>query len=222
LSVETIAALADETAATLTTMDTALTDAQSFHDPDLQPHAVAERREALAADARAKAEQAISSITAQAESAAIKAAKNFEAGRPRIADDPAALIRAEQRWNHDVLPLLQAGAPIKGILKSADLDELLAIERFAGGYLRAAKLAAGPDNPLELDPEELPAAVNNRMALVLPEEERIAFEDGIRAADASQKLRAIQDLAIDTIRGRAQYAFSAGAHARSLAQNLRG
>jgi hypothetical protein len=222
MTVETIAALADETAAALEAMNAALTAAQTFHDPDLQPHAITARREALASEARSKAEQAIASITTRAESAAVAAAKKLESSRPRIADDPAALIRAEQRWTHDVRPLLEAGAPIKSILKDAGLDELLAIERFAGGYLRAAKLKAGPDNPLELEPEELSAAVNNRLAVTLPEDQRAAFEDGIRTAEAAARLSDIHGMAGDTIAGRAEYGFSAGAHARTLAIKLRG
>jgi hypothetical protein len=222
LSVETIAALADETAATLETMNTELTAAQTFHDPDLQPHAVQARRADLAEQARTTASEAIASITARAESAATTAAKKLDGSRPKIANDPAALIRAEQTWSYDVRPLLEAGASIKAVLKTASLDELLAIERFAVGYLRAAKLAAGPGNPLELDPDELPAAVNNRLASTLPEEERAAFEDGIRTADAAERLRNIQGMAADTIAGRTVHSFSAGAHARTLAINLRG
>jgi hypothetical protein len=222
MSVEAIAAAADDTAAALTTLETGLAEARTFHDPDLQPHAVTERREALAAEVRANAEQAIASITERAESAADAAAKKLDTTRPRIADDPAALIRAEQRWNHDVRPLLEAGAPIKAILKDADLDELLAIERFAGGYLRAAKLKAGPGNPLELDPDELAAAVNNRLAMALPEDQRTAFEDGIRTAEAAARLREIHGMAGDTIAGRTVHLSSAGAHARTLAIRLRG
>jgi hypothetical protein len=37
--------------------------------------------------------------------------------------------------------MLEAGEPIKAILRNADVDELLAIERFAGGYLRAPRSA---------------------------------------------------------------------------------
>jgi hypothetical protein len=222
MTVETIAALADETAAVLEAMNAALTAAQTFHDPDLQPHAITARREALAADARAKAEQAIASITTRAESTAVAAAKKLESSRPRIADDPAALIRAEQTWSYDVRPLLEAGASIKSILRDASPDELLAIERFAVGYLRAAKLAAGPGNPLELDPDELPAAVNNRLAVTLPQDKRAAFEDGIRTADAAERLRKIQGMAEDTIAGRLEHSFTAGAHARTLAIKLRG
>lgn len=222
MTTEAIAEAAEEIAATLATMEGALSEAQRFQDADLQPHAVAERREALAAEARAEATQAIAAVNARAESAAAAAAKRLEASRPKIADDPAALIRAEQRWTHDVRPLLEAGAPIKAILKDASLDELLAIERFAGGYLRAAKLKAGPANPLELDPEELAAAVNNRLSQALPEDQRAAFEDGVRAADAAAKLRELQGITADTIAGRTLHTFTAGAQARSLAIRLRG
>lgn len=222
MSVETIAALADETAAALSTLNTALTAAQSFYDADLQPHAITERREALTMAARTTAEQSIASITARIESAATASAKKLDGSRPRIANDPAALIRAEQSWNYDVRPLLEAGASIKSILREAGADELLAIERFAVGYLRAAKLAAGPGNPLELDPDELSVAVNNRLAATLRESERAAFEDGIRTADAAERLRGIQDMAADTIHGRTVHTSSAGAHARSLAIKLRG
>jgi hypothetical protein len=224
LSVETIAALADETAATLATMNTELTAAQAFHDPDLQPHAVQARRADLAELARTTASEAIASITARAESAATTAAKKLDGSRPKIpANDPAALIRAEQAWTYDVRPLLEAGASIKAILKTASLDELLAIERFAGGYLRAAKLAAGPGNPLELDPDELPAAVNNRLALTLPEGERATFEDGILTADAADKLQAIHEVAADTIAGRRPASdFEGRARALTLASRLRG
>ncbi|MET1152809.1 hypothetical protein [Arthrobacter sp.] len=223
MSVETIASLSDETAATMDTLKTGLAAAQSFHDPDLQPHAVQARRADLAEQARTTASESIASITARIESAAAASAKTLDATRPKIAaNDPAALIRAEQAWTYDVRPLLEAGAPIKTILRDASVDELLAIERFAVGYLRAAKLAAGPGNPLEMDPEELSAAVNNRLAATLPEGERAAFEDGIRTADAAAKLREIQGMAVDSIAGQTVHASSAWAHARSLAIKLRG
>lgn len=223
MTVESIAALSDETAATMDTLKTALAAAQSFHDGDLQPHALRARQETLATEARATAEQAVASTTERLESAAAAAAKKFEASRPRIANnDPAALIRAEQVWNHDVRPLLKAGAPITSILRDAGADELLAIERFAPGYLRAAKLTAGPGGVVEMDPEELAAAVNNRLAAVLPEGERAAFEDGIRTADAAAKLRNIQGMAVDSIAGQTAHLSSAWAQARSLAIKLRG
>jgi hypothetical protein len=223
LSVETIAGLADETAATLDTLKEALAAAQSFHDGDLQPHALQARREALASEARTTAGNALAGITARVESTATASAKKLDTSRPKIAaNDPAALIRAEQSWNYDVRPLLEGGAPIKSILRDAGVDELLAIERFGVGYLRAAKLAAGPGNPLEMDPEELSAAVNNRLVAALPEGERAAFEDGIRTADAAAKLREIQGMAADSIAGRTVHSSSAWAHARSLAIKLRG
>lgn len=223
MSVETIASLADETAATLDTLKTALATAQSFHDRDLAPHALRARRETLATAARTTASESIAGITARLESAAAGSAKTLDATRPKIAaDDPAALIRAEQAWRYDVRPLLEAGAPIKTVLRDASVDELLAIERFGVGHLRAAKLAAGPGGLVEMDPEELSAAVNNRLAAVLPEGERAAFEDGIRTVDAAAKLREIQGMAVDSIAGQTVHASSAWAHARSLAIKLRG
>jgi hypothetical protein len=223
LSVETIAGLAEETAATLDTLKEALAAAQSFHDGDLQPHALRARRETLATEARATAEQAVAGTMARLESTAVASAKKLDATRPKIAaNDPAALIRAEQSWNYDVRPLLEGGAPIKSILRDAGVDELLAIERFGVGYLRAAKLAAGPGNTLEMDPEELSVAVNNRLATALPEGERAAFEDGIRTADAAAKLREIHGMAAASIAGQTVHPSSAWAHARSLAIKLRG
>lgn len=219
MSVEAIASAADDTAATLDAVNSELVAARSFNDRDLQPHAIAERREALAAEARAKASTALADAAARVESAAESAAKKLESSRPRIADDPAALIRAEQRWNYDVRPLLEAGTPIKEILRGADVDELLAVERFAPGYLRAAK--AGPDNPMELDPQELGAAVANRLSQVLPEDQRPAFEDGIRAAAAAERFRQVHGMATDLLAGRAEHSFTAGAHARNLAIRLR-
>lgn len=223
MSVEAIASAADELAATLDTVKTELFAADRFNDPDLQPHAVHAKREALATEARIKATAAIEGITSRAGSAADAAAKTLEAMRPRIEDSPAALIRAQQAWDYDVRPLLEAGASIKTILRDAGTDELLAIERFGVGYLRAAKLAAGPDNPLELDPEELSPAVNNRLAMVLPEDQRAGFEDGIRAADAGAKLKQIHEVAADTIAGRRPTSDTeAYARARTLAIRLRG
>lgn len=222
MSVETIAALADETAAALDTMNTELGAAQSFHDPDLQQHAIQAKRAALATEARARAAQAITGISTRAESAAGAAAAKLEASRPHIADDPAALIRAEQTWNYDVRPLLEAGTPIKAILREASIEEVLAIERFGAGYLRAAKSAVGPGNPLELEPEEFGAAVNSRIASALPEERRAGFEQGVLAADAAATLRQIQGMATETIAGNTLYTSSAIAHARTLAIRLRG
>ena len=223
MSVETIAALADETAATLDTLKTAVTASQSFYDADLQPHALRAKREAQATEARTRATEAIAGIASRAGSAADAAAKTLEAMRPKIEDSPQALIRAEQSWNYDIRPLIEAGASIKSILREASTDELLAVERFGAGYLRAAKLKAGPDSPLELDPDELSAAVNNRLAMVLPEDQRAGFEDGIRAADAGTRLRQIHEVAADTVAGRRpSHDTEAYARARSLAIRLRG
>ncbi len=221
MSVESIAELAEETAATLESALTDITAAQRFQDPDLQPHALATKREEKTAHARAKASEALAAIRTRAESTAAAASEKLESTRPRLAEDPAALIKAEQRWNYDVRPLLEAGASIKTILKEATSEDLLAIERFAPGYLKATKLK-GTSNPMELEPEELSAAVNNRLTAILPEEQRSAFEEGVRTADAAEKLRKIHGMAADTIAGRTEYEASAGAHARSLAARLRG
>lgn len=223
MSVETIGELSEETAAVIETLNAELRTAQAFYDADLQAHANNTRREALVTSARTRATAAIESITGRAESTAASAAKKLAGLRPKIEDSPAALIKAQQAWDYDVRPLLEAGASIKTFLRDAGMDELLAIERFGVGYLRAAKLAAGPDNPLELDPEELSAAVNNRLAMVLPEDQRAGFEDGVRTADAVVKLREIHEVARDTISGRRPVGDTEGyARARTLAVKLRG
>lgn len=225
MTIENVAALADETANTMKAHEAALKDAQSFYDPDLKPEVVAQKRADLTAAARENSQQALAQLATRAETVAAKVIKAAEASRPRIDDtNAAALVRAEQAWNHDVRPLLEAGAPLKAIIREAGTDELLAIERYSKGYLKAQALKAGggPGNPLELQADELSAAINNRLSSVLPDSDRATFEEGIRAAHAVEQLKAIQEEAVTTVTSRNDYRPSAYARAASLAINLRG
>lgn len=73
-----------------------------------------------------------------------------------------------------------------------------------------------------MDPEELPAAVNDRLVETMPEGQRAGFEDGIRTADAVEKLRRIQGMAADSVAGQTMHLSSSWAQARNLAIKLRG
>lgn len=223
MTTEAIAALADETHALLENFNAAMRTAQTHHDPDLNFEALQRKRDELITTARAEAEEKLSSIQEKVQQASAAADKNLQAGRPRIPSEPAALIEAEQAWNYDIKPILEAGGSLKAIIREADVTTLLSIERFGRGYLQAAKVKAGegPGNPMELRPEELQDAVNNRLAVTLPEDQRAGFEDSVRASDAADRLLRIFPEANETIRGNVLYNFSAGAKARSLAIKLR-
>lgn len=58
--------------------------------------------------------------------------------RPRLdSESPAALMRTEQAWRGNVLPLLDKGVPLSEALRNADVDAVLGAERFAPSYFAA-------------------------------------------------------------------------------------
>lgn len=59
-----------------------------------------------------------------------------EKERPRIGDDPASLIRSEQKWKQTERQL-DAGIPLPRVIANADLDTVLAIEEWAPARLAA-------------------------------------------------------------------------------------
>jgi len=81
----------------------------------------------------------------QAELAALRQAATNEANRllsvsqavgPDL-KDAAALMRQEQGWRNNVLPLLEAGEPLPVALGHADMDAVHGAARFAPTYFRA-------------------------------------------------------------------------------------
>lgn len=217
---DTIVETADNIADIIRTTEDAVTETGQQRNPDLT--ADANRREAEARKEKIRAESVdwINRKSSAAELAITKAEQALRKTRPHINDnDVAALVRAEQRWNHHVRPLLDAGHPLKEILKIASVDDLLAIERFAGGWLTVQRMTT--DSPLEIEPQDLEQAVLNRMVTVLPDDQRAAFEDAVRAQHAGKVFQEVRELAVQAVSGSAHQAMSNWALAKTRTGRLR-
>lgn len=224
-SVETITTAAEEAAAHIQIHEEKLREVQNFRDEDLTPEANERKRAELVDAVKAESQQTLEDIRSKATKAAESAAKSFQGKRPQINDtDAAALLRAEQVWRYDVLPSLEAGTTLKAFVRNATPDQLLSIERFAPGYLAAQQVrnGEGPGNPLELEPNELQAAVYNSLATALPADAQSDFESGVRAAHAAEVFATVDSLASDALAGKHWNPTSAYAQARSAAIRLRG
>lgn len=195
----TIHSLATETAELVRTHQEGVTAARHFHDPDLTPDAIRRKRGEQEAELRSKSSATLAEVRNRLESALEANAKRAAALRPRIQEEPVTLIQAEHIWKYDVMPVLEAGETLKNFLRTASADEVLAVERFGRGYLAAVARRGG--NPLEFDPDELQAGVNNRLMLTAPEAQRQDFEDSIRAQSAGQRLQKAQELASQYFNG---------------------
>lgn len=197
-----------------------ITEAGQQRDPDLTPEANARKAEERKEKIRADAVDWLGRKSGAAELATTKAETALRKIRPSIDDNNvAALVRAEQRWNHHVKPLLDSGQTLKDVLRNASLDDLLAIERFSGGWLTAQR--ATVDNPLELDPQNLEQSIMNRMSAVLPPEQREAFEDAVRARHAGQMFKEVQELALQAVSGQAAAPLSNWGQAKSKVMRIR-
>lgn len=105
----------------------AITAAAAFRDPNFTDDANAQKRRDIE---KAVREQAAVNLADQRErvSGSLKLVRYAaEKARPRVVEEPASLIRSEQKWRQ-VQTQLQAGVALPSIIASADLPTLLAIE----------------------------------------------------------------------------------------------
>lgn len=177
-----------------------LANITGHRDDDLSPEALGKLQQERADKARADALAEVDKARKAAEAETSRARAAYEAARPTIPHEAADLIAAQQVWEYDVKPVLESGTTLKQFLKSATTAQVLAAERFAGGYL-TAKQSQGLGNPLEFDgPAELEAAAVGRLAMLTPESAQV-IEDGYRAAVAAEQFTQVADLAEAEIRG---------------------
>jgi hypothetical protein len=197
-----------------------LAEAGQQRNPDLTAEANARQISEKQQQIRAEAIDWVGRKSAAAKLATTKAEESFKKFRWHLDQkDAAALVRAEQQWNYQVRPLLDAGKPLKEVLQTAGADDLLAIERFAGGWLQAQRMTKG--SPLELEPEDLEDAVVNRMGEVYPEDKRDAFHDARKAQRAGQAFQEINQLVAEAVSGKAQAPMSNWGQAKSKVSRLR-
>lgn len=216
----TILEAAENMADLIKTTEDAVTETAQKQNPDLTVDANRREAEVRMAKVRSESGDWITRKSSAAELAITKAEQSLRTTRPHIDEnDVAALVRAEQRWNHQVRPLLDAGQPLKEILKSATVDDLLAIERFAGGWLTVQRLTT--DSPLEIEPQELEQAIHNQMVTVLPEDRRAEFEDAVRAQYAGRVFQEVRELAVQSVGGNSPSPLSNWGQAKSKVSRLR-
>ena len=216
----TIADVADNIADYLRAHADELTAAVQQRNADLTAEANQREAEARKQKIRTEALAWVERQSSPARLAATRAEQSLQKIRPSVDESSAAsLVRAEQRWNYSVRPLLDAGQPLKEVLKSASLDDLLSIERFASGWLTAQRLTS--NNPLEIEPEDLEAAILNRMVAVLPEDQREAFEDAVRARHAGRVFQEIHDLAVEAVESGSHNLMTVWAPIKNKAMRLR-
>lgn len=197
-----------------------LAAAAQKRNPDLTAEANQREAEVRKEKVRTEALAWVERQSSSARLATTRAEQALQKLRPSVDESSAAsLVRAEQRWNYQVRPLLDAGKPLKEILKTAMVDDLLAIERFAGGWLTVQRMTT--DSPLEVEPEDLEQAILNRLVTALPEDQREAFEDAVRARHAGQVFEEVHQLVVEAVTGKSHNPLSNWGHAKTKVSRLR-
>lgn len=114
---------------------TALDRAASYTDPSLSAEGLRDKRSAMAKEFRAAGEADLSTLRSEIESSqSYLAATAREAAS--VANDPAALIQAEQKWRQ-VQTMLDAGINLRDILSTADEQTTRAIAEFGPSWATA-------------------------------------------------------------------------------------
>lgn len=112
----------------------ALQQAANYRDPNLSDEGLAARRRELREQQAAASREVVTSLRNQVRESLANV--RFVAGetRPRVANDPAALIRSQQKWDQ-ARTMLESGTAMENILRNADLDTVLAIEEFGPSWI---------------------------------------------------------------------------------------
>lgn len=186
--------------------------ARSFTNPDLNFVALDQQRGQLRQQNREKIMgefvQLRNAVTVTTE----KMSATYSKVRPGIdTNSPAAMINAEQIWNHNIRPLLDAGGTLKQILKTADYEALPIIERFGQAYLNvlAATKPGHQYDPLELGPDQLSRAIDNRLAITAPPADRQTIEDSVLAQAAAERFNELAHTFDSALAGRVDLATAA-------------
>lgn len=167
-------------------LETELQEARAYHSPDYTPEGLANRRQELADQVRAKYAPQLQQLQAQVSNDAETLTSWAEKHRPRLADDAVALQRAQIRWD-GVRAQLDAGKPMRAILASADLDTVLAIAEWAPAWMEAQAYAnrRHGEPPATVDTNALHSAITARLTEVASPDARWALTAQQEAQAAS-------------------------------------
>lgn len=119
-----------------------LVQAQTFTDPNLSPEGTAAKRAEIRASQQAEGRSMLDAMRADLMNATKRLAE-YAREHTQIADNPAALIRAEQKWRQTE-QILNAGGDLQTVLRTADADTATAVLEFAPSWI-AARSQNGKD-----------------------------------------------------------------------------
>lgn len=112
-----------------------LSAASQFVDPEVAEEIRGDLRDAVLEQLRTRSSAQLAGYRAAAERAHAEASAAAALYRPKLDPESAAqAIRTDSAWNNHIKPMLEDGKGWDLIIATADLDALLAVERFAGGY----------------------------------------------------------------------------------------
>lgn len=169
---------------------------RNWTDPDLTVEALERQRHERFDAARAAAANDIAALQTQTRREADTAEATASAFRPVFhPDDVAELTRSADAWQFGVLPQLAAGRSWGDVINSlSTVDDAIAVERFAGAYVRANAKPHEADGILA----DINANVRARHAeLATTEEGRAA----IRASDTAATIADAVDSVTEQVQG---------------------
>jgi len=112
----------------------ALGQAANYRDPNLSDEGLAARRRELREQHANASREVVTSLRNQVKESLANVRFVASETRPKVANDPAALIRSQQKWDQ-ARTMLESGTAMENILRNADLDTVLAIEEFGPSWI---------------------------------------------------------------------------------------
>lgn len=160
--------------------------------PDLTPEAQVEEVTRQIERVHSEFGPKFDALLVQAESERDSVTQRAGQVRPTLdTSDAATLVRVEQAWNHNVRPLLDQGKSLLQALGGAGVDEVLAAERFAPGWLAQHQLPDSTQDPQQVVRE----VVGRAMARVAANErDAAAILDGVAAEQEFEVVRQVVGL----------------------------
>jgi hypothetical protein len=149
-------------------LNDALGKAAAYQDADLSPEGLQAKRAELTKAARAIAVPKLAAVRAEVKAAAVLSAGRASAALPKIGTNADATARMAAKWSQ-VKVKLDAGEPLRDIIKNADADTIHAIAEYGPSYAEAkAYKAPGIGEALNpgpaVDHSALVRAFTDRMA----------------------------------------------------------
>lgn len=165
---------------------------RTWQDSDLTAEALLRQRRERFDAVRAAAIHDIAEVQAEIETVAEKAAAVAAPLRPVFhPDDVAELTRSADAWQFGILPQLNGGRHWGEVIESiSSLDEAVAIERFAGPYVRSTNKPREAEQILA----DIAAGVHARHADLAPSSEARATI--LAANDAAALVNAVDSVAL--------------------------